>query len=158
LGLNFFCADERKGKEEIPLGFYVLDFFGFLFMAVIPALFISLYGLETKSFPEQIVRWQGWTDMAFCSFYGGLVAGISFWRIEGEKNGERREEYVLLLGSVSCTRHLHIAAGPLGFALEPEMDFSGVVFPYLWQPECIEGKVQDHRTYDVGPDRSYLYY
>ncbi|RPI38029.1 MAG: hypothetical protein EHM54_01530 [Nitrospiraceae bacterium] len=57
LGIEFFmCArDEKKGKEEIPLGFYVLDFLGFLFMAVVPAVFIfTIWAVETKSFPGQI--------------------------------------------------------------------------------------------------------
>ena len=76
LGIEFFiCArDEKKGKEEIPLGFYVLDFFGFLFMAVIPALFIfTIWAVETKSFPQQIM------PLARLDRYGVLFFFMGAW-------------------------------------------------------------------------------
>lgn len=58
LGMEFFmCAkEEREGKEEIPLGFYLLDFFGFVFMALFPAVFIfTIWAVETNAFPLQKV-------------------------------------------------------------------------------------------------------
>jgi len=76
LGIEFFiCArDEKKGKEEIPLGFYLLDFFGFLFMAVIPALFIfTIWAVETKSFPQQIM------PLARLDRYGVLFFFMGAW-------------------------------------------------------------------------------
>lgn len=56
LGMEFFlCAkEEKKGKEDTSLGFYVLDMLGFIFMAVFPALFIfTIWASETKAFPLQ---------------------------------------------------------------------------------------------------------
>jgi len=56
LGLEFFiCArDEKQGRGETPLGSYVLDFFGFLFMALIPAIFLfTIWAVETNAFPLQ---------------------------------------------------------------------------------------------------------
>ncbi len=76
LGIEFFmCArDEKKGKEEIPLGFFVLDFFGFLFMAVIPALFIfTIWAVESKSFPQQIM------PLARLDRYGVLFFFMGAW-------------------------------------------------------------------------------
>ena len=58
LGMEFFlCArEERKGKEEATMGFYVLDFFGFAFMALIPAVFLfTIWAIETRAFPMQTV-------------------------------------------------------------------------------------------------------
>jgi len=54
LGIEFFISakDEKGQKEETPLGSYVLDFLGFLFMALIPAIFIfTIWTVETKTFP-----------------------------------------------------------------------------------------------------------
>ena len=76
LGIEFFmCArDEKKGKEEIPLGFFVLDFFGFLFTAVIPALFIfTIWAVESKSFPQQIM------PLARLDRYGVLFFFMGAW-------------------------------------------------------------------------------
>lgn len=56
LGLEFFiCAkDEKNNREETPLGSYVLDFLGFLFTALIPAIFIfTIWAVESKAFPSQ---------------------------------------------------------------------------------------------------------
>ncbi len=55
LGFEFFksAKEENKGKEETPLGSYVLDLFGFLFMAVIPAVFIfTIWAVESRAFPR----------------------------------------------------------------------------------------------------------
>ncbi|HXX80567.1 MAG TPA: hypothetical protein VEI46_03410 [Thermodesulfovibrionales bacterium] len=54
LGIEFFISakDEEKQREDTPLGSYVLDFLGFLFMALIPAIFIfTIWTVETKAFP-----------------------------------------------------------------------------------------------------------
>jgi len=51
LGHEFFmCArDERLGKEEPPMGSLVLDFFGVVFMGLVPALFIfTLWALNSR--------------------------------------------------------------------------------------------------------------
>jgi hypothetical protein len=56
LGVEFFlCAkEEKKGKEDNSLGFYLLDLLGFIFFAVFPAVFIfTIWASETKAFPLQ---------------------------------------------------------------------------------------------------------
>ncbi|MEJ2183531.1 MAG: hypothetical protein P8Y66_08405 [Nitrospirota bacterium] len=53
LGLEFFATgrDERAYKAEAPLGSYFLDFFGFIFISLIPALFIfTIWAVETHPF------------------------------------------------------------------------------------------------------------
>jgi hypothetical protein len=53
LGMEFFMTarSERKGGGETPFGSYVLDFFGFVFAALIPAIFIfTIWTLETERF------------------------------------------------------------------------------------------------------------
>lgn len=58
LGIEFFlCAKaERHEKEGTPLGSYLLDLFGFVFMALIPAVFIfTIWALEYKLFQQQII-------------------------------------------------------------------------------------------------------
>jgi hypothetical protein len=58
LGMEFFqCAkDEKKGKEETSLGIYILDFLGFVFVALFPAaFFFTIWAIETKAFPSQVV-------------------------------------------------------------------------------------------------------
>jgi len=54
LGIEFFISakDEKRHREDTPLGSYVLDFLGFLFMALIPAIFIfTIWAVETRAFP-----------------------------------------------------------------------------------------------------------
>ncbi|RMG73291.1 MAG: hypothetical protein D6710_03610 [Nitrospirae bacterium] len=49
LGYEFFrtARDEKRGKEETPIGSYVLDFFGFLFITLVPALFLfTIWAIE----------------------------------------------------------------------------------------------------------------
>ncbi|MEW6108291.1 MAG: hypothetical protein AB1632_03845 [Nitrospirota bacterium] len=58
LGMEFFiCArDERKGKEETNLGYYILELLGFVFMTLFPAVFIfTIWAIETKAFPGQSI-------------------------------------------------------------------------------------------------------
>lgn len=56
LGMEFLmCAkDERKSRAETPLGSYLLEFWGFIFMALIPAIFLfTIWAVETRRFPFQ---------------------------------------------------------------------------------------------------------
>jgi hypothetical protein len=56
LGMEFFISarEEKKDGEEASLGFYVLEFFGFIFMALFPAVFIfTIWAIETNAFPLQ---------------------------------------------------------------------------------------------------------
>jgi hypothetical protein len=56
LGMEFFMSakEEKKGGKETPLGSYVLDFFGFVFTALLPAIFIfTIWAVEAKTFPLQ---------------------------------------------------------------------------------------------------------
>jgi hypothetical protein len=56
LGMEFFLtARQEKGvKDETPLGVYVLDFLGFIFMAAFPAIFIfTIWAVEAEAFPKQ---------------------------------------------------------------------------------------------------------
>jgi branched-subunit amino acid transport protein len=58
LGLEFFlnAKDERQGKEDVPLGSYVLDFLGFVFAALIPAIFVfTIFAVESKMFASQTI-------------------------------------------------------------------------------------------------------
>ena len=76
LGMEFFMSakEEKQGREETPLGSYVLDFFGFVFMALLPAIFIfTIWAVESKSFPLQ--------DIALARFdrYGVLFFFIGGW-------------------------------------------------------------------------------
>ncbi|MCL5022871.1 MAG: hypothetical protein M1497_05845 [Nitrospirae bacterium] len=76
LGLEFFlCAkEEKKGREETPLGSYVLDFFGFLFTALVPAIFIfTIWAVETKAFPLQDLT------LARLDRYGVLFLFLGSW-------------------------------------------------------------------------------
>lgn len=79
LGLEFFiCAkEEKKEKEETPLGSYLLDFFGFLFMALIPAIFIfTIWAVETKAFPLQDMTLARLDRYAVLFFFMG-----SWWQV-----------------------------------------------------------------------------
>ncbi len=54
LGLEFFMTakNEKKDKNETPLGSYVLDLWGFVFFALIPAMFVfTIWAIESKAFP-----------------------------------------------------------------------------------------------------------
>jgi hypothetical protein len=76
LGIEFFlCAkDEKKGKEETPLGSYVLDLLGFLFFALIPAIFIfTIWAVESRSFPFQA------STLARLDRYGVLFLFFGAW-------------------------------------------------------------------------------
>lgn len=56
LGIEFFISakEEKADREDTPLGSYVLDILGFMFSALIPAIFIfTIWTVETKAFPLQ---------------------------------------------------------------------------------------------------------
>lgn len=79
LGVEFFLsAKAEKGeKEETPLGSYVLDFFGFLFMALIPAIFIfTIWAVETRAFPLQDIMLARLDRYAVIFFFLG-----SWWQV-----------------------------------------------------------------------------
>ncbi|HYA26383.1 MAG TPA: hypothetical protein VEE82_00130 [Thermodesulfovibrionales bacterium] len=79
LGLEFFMSAraEKKEREETPLGSYVLDFLGFLFMALIPAIFIfTIWALETKAFPLQDMALARLDRYAVIFFFLG-----SWWQV-----------------------------------------------------------------------------
>jgi len=69
LGVEFFlnAKEEKKGKDEVPLGSYVLDICGFLFTALIPAIFIlTIWAIESKAFPlreETLARFDRYAVM-----------------------------------------------------------------------------------------------
>ncbi len=76
LGMEFFmCAkDERRGKEESLLGSYALDFLGFVFMALIPSMFIfTIWAVESKAFPLQSIT------LARLDRYGVLFFFMGAW-------------------------------------------------------------------------------
>lgn len=79
LGLEFFISakNEKREKEEPPLGSYVLDFFGFLFMALIPAIFLfTIWAVETKAFPLQDMALARLDRYAVIFFFLG-----SWWQV-----------------------------------------------------------------------------
>jgi len=79
LGMEFFMTAraERKDAEETPIGSYVLDFFGFAFAAVLPALFIfTIWAVEGNRFhfgAETLARLDRYAVMFF--FMG------SWWQV-----------------------------------------------------------------------------
>lgn len=76
LGIEFFlCArDERKDKEIAPVGSYLLDFFGFIFSALIPAIFFfTIWAVEYKAFPLQA------TTLARLDRYGVMFFFLGAW-------------------------------------------------------------------------------
>lgn len=79
LGLEFFISakSEKEGKEETPLGSYFLDFFGFLFMALIPAIFLfTIWAVETNAFPMQDMTLARLDRYAVLFFFLG-----SWWQV-----------------------------------------------------------------------------
>ncbi len=76
LGVEFFITakDEKKGREETPIGSYILDFFGFIFMTIIPALFIfTIWAIEKGSFPF------GEETLARLDRYGVMFMFMGAW-------------------------------------------------------------------------------
>lgn len=108
LGLEFFMSAkaEKGDREETPLGSYVLDFFGFLFMALIPAIFIfTIWAVETKAFPLQDLALARLDRYAVIFFFLGSwwqVHMITALRARRVKEDDRAKWYVwapyLILG------------------------------------------------------------
>ncbi len=76
LGIEFFISAirEKAGAKDTPLGSYVLDFFGFFFAALVPAIFIfTIWSIETKAFPLQE------NDLARFDRYGVLFFFMGSW-------------------------------------------------------------------------------
>lgn len=79
LGMEFFMTArvERKGQNDVPFGSYVLDLFGFVFSALIPAIFIfTIWTLETGKFVlhrDTLARFDRYAVMFF--FMG------SWWQV-----------------------------------------------------------------------------
>lgn len=76
LGMEFFMSarEEKRGQEETPVGSYVLDFFGFVFMALVPAIFLfTIWAVESKSFPDMTV------PLAKFDRYGVLFLFMGGW-------------------------------------------------------------------------------
>ena len=97
LGLEFFiCAkDEKKDGQDTPLGCYVLDFFGFLFMALIPAIFIfTIWAVETKAFPLQDMTLARLDRYAVLFFFMGawwqvhMIGALRARRLKEEDGGK----------------------------------------------------------------------
>ncbi len=79
LGMEFFMAarEEKKGGEETPLGFFVLETLGFFFMAFLPAIFVfTIWAVESKSFPLQNVPLARFDRYAVLFFFMG-----SWWQV-----------------------------------------------------------------------------
>lgn len=93
LGMEFFMSarEERQGKEETPLGFYVLEFFGFIFMALFPAIFLfTIWAIEAKAFPQQIMplaRLDRYAVMFF--FMGAWWQVYIFGALRARRMGKR---------------------------------------------------------------------
>ncbi|MEE9524294.1 MAG: hypothetical protein V3V59_06025 [Thermodesulfovibrionales bacterium] len=71
LGMEFFMTAriERKGYDNAPVGTYVLDFFGFVFAALIPAIFIfTIWAIVTDKFAvgrDTLARFDRYAVMFF---------------------------------------------------------------------------------------------
>ncbi|GAB4389723.1 MAG: hypothetical protein Kow0025_16860 [Thermodesulfovibrionales bacterium] len=55
LGIEFFATSraEKKEDEEATLGGYILDFCGYIFAVLVPAIFIfTIWAIEFKAFPS----------------------------------------------------------------------------------------------------------
>lgn len=79
LGMEFFMTArfEKKDRDDVPFGSYVLDFFGFVFSALIPAIFIfTIWAIEGKKFifgEDTLARFDRYAVMFF--FLG------SWWQV-----------------------------------------------------------------------------
>ncbi len=76
LGLEFFISarDEKAGREDTPLGYFVLDALGFISSALVPAIFIfTIWTVETRAFPLQDIT------LARLDRYGVLFLFFGSW-------------------------------------------------------------------------------
>lgn len=119
LGLEFFIAakDEKKVEEETPFGSYVLDFFGFVFVALFPAFFIfTIWAVEGKKFifgAETLARFDRYGVMFFFLGAWWQVCIISALRARRLVRRGRSDWYVwapyLLLGAFISALILWVA-------------------------------------------------
>jgi hypothetical protein len=108
LGMEFFrCAkEEKKEKNESSLGFYVLDILGFMFTALLPAVFIfTIWAIESEAFPLQssaLARLDRYAVMFFFMGAWWQVYLFSALRARRMKTGGMKKSYLwlpfLLLG------------------------------------------------------------
>ncbi len=107
LGIEFFktARDEKKGKEETPVGSYVLDFFGFLFITVVPAMFLfTIWAIEKGTFSfgaETLARFDRYGVMfmfmgAWWQVY--LIAALRARRLRNENRSMNLWLPFLVLG------------------------------------------------------------
>ncbi|RJQ18064.1 MAG: hypothetical protein C4560_07730 [Nitrospiraceae bacterium] len=76
LGIEFFLSakEEKKDKETAPVGSYLLDFLGYVFSALIPAIFFfTIWAIEYKAFPRQEVL------LAKMDRYGVMFFFLGSW-------------------------------------------------------------------------------
>ena len=97
---------EDIDREDTPLGSYVLDFLGFVFAALIPAIFIfTIWTVEAKTFPLQDITLARLDRYAVLFLFMGAwwqVHMIGALRARKIKKGDAAEWYLwgpyLLLG------------------------------------------------------------
>lgn len=100
LGLQFFIAakDEKGGGEDTPFGSYVLDFFGFVFIALFPAFFIfTIWAVEGKKFivsADTLARFDRYGVMFFFLGAWWQIYIISALRARKLLHRERSDWYV----------------------------------------------------------------
>ena len=76
LGIEFFLSakEEKKDKETVPIGAYLLDFLGYIFSALIPGIFIfAIWAIEYKAFPRQGIM------LAKLDRYGVMFFFLGAW-------------------------------------------------------------------------------
>ncbi len=75
LGMEFFISARiERDRHDAPLGSYVLDFCGFLFMALVPAIFFfTIWAIETRAFPLMS------TTLARLDRYGVMFMFMGGW-------------------------------------------------------------------------------
>jgi hypothetical protein len=106
LGAEFFLTakDERKGRGEPSLGPFVLDFFGMLFMAILPAIVIfTIWAKNSQMFSDEFL----WKDtLERLDRYGVTFFFLgAWWQVHiisalraRRLKGEGRRLHVLVLG------------------------------------------------------------
>jgi hypothetical protein len=76
LGTEFFLSarEEKKDKENVPIGAYLLDFLGYMFSALIPGIFFfTIWAIEYKAFPRQDIM------LAKLDRYGVMFFFLGAW-------------------------------------------------------------------------------
>ena len=94
LGIEFFLTanEERKDKDETPLGYYVLDFLGFVFAALLPAVIIfTVWAIETKAFPQQVMPLARLDRYAVMFFFMGAWWQVYLYTALRARRMQRKE-------------------------------------------------------------------